>query len=360
MAVTGFYLPPEGTLQRDLTEQQAKEFHDSGAGLLWLDITGTTEEDIAYLRRIFGFHPLALEDCLSDAIHAPKIDDFGSYIFIVVHGINYAAESEIVTTAELNIFLGPNYVVSNHNIPLHSLESVKARVGNDARPMQSGADFLAHAIIDALIDNVLPTIYRMNDAAEEIEELTLRNPHPSTMEDILKLKRSTLRIRRVMTPQREMMNRLSRDNYPAIKSEARIYFRDVYDHLTRIEDLNQSLQDRADNALTIYLSSVTNRQNETMKVLSIVAAIFLPLTLLAGIYGMNFEYMPELTWRWGYFGVLGVMGAVIVGVIWWFWARRWLAWGRGRISRIQSFIATPDKLVHRMMSGIKEEISEGK
>lgn len=130
-----------------------------------------------------------------------------------------------------------------------------------------------------------------------------------------------------------------------IRAEAQIYYRDVYDHLVRIEDLNQTIRDEADNALATYLSAVANRQNETMKVLSIVAAIFLPLTLVAGIYGMNFDYMPELRIPWAYFAVLGFMAVVIIGVIWWFWARNWIAWGRKKAIRVRPFHVAPEKLI---------------
>jgi magnesium transporter len=211
--------------------------------------------------------------------------------------------------------------------------------------MKRGTDFLAHALIDALVDNVLPTIDRMSDFAEEIEEEVLRQPQQATLEAILKLKRSTLRIHRVMAPQREVLNRLSRGEFTPIKGEAQIFYRDIYDHLVRIEDLNQNIRDMADNALSTYLSSVANRQNETMRVLSIVATIFLPLTLLAGIYGMNFEYMPELKWHWGYFMVLGIMGAVIVSVIWRFWASRWIGWGRSQVRRVGLFTVEPERLI---------------
>jgi len=254
-------------------------------------------------------------------------------------------ESDIVETAELELFLGRNFVVSNHSTPLYSTESVRQKVETDSRPMKHGADFLAHTLIDTLIDNVLPTIDQMSDVAQDIEEETIHNPQPPTLEAILKLKRSTLRVHRVMAPQREVMNRLSRGEFPIIRAEAQIYYRDVYDHLVRIEDMNQTIRDGADNALATYLSSVANRQNETMKVLSIVAAIFLPLTLVAGIYGMNFEHMPELKWEWAYFAVLGFMGIVIISVIWWFWARSWLAWGRKKSVWVRPFAVSPEKLV---------------
>lgn len=339
-----YYLSPEGDLRRDLNEKETRAAFESKQGLLWVDITETTEEDGSFLERIFNFHHLAVEDCVSPKIHPPKIDDFGEYLFIVVHGINHVMETDIVETAELAIFLGPYFVVSNHNFPLYSVESIRRLVEDDGRPMKRGADFLAHALVDALIDNVLPTIDKMSEEAEEIEEETIHGPQQATLEAILKLKRSTLRIHRVMAPQREVLNRLSRREFPLIREEALIFYRDIYDHIVRIEDLNQTLRDRADNALATYLSSVANRQNETMRVLSIVATIFLPLTLVAGIYGMNFENMPELKWAWGYFAVLGLIGTVIAGALWWFWARRWIGWGRRQMARVRPFAVEREKL----------------
>ncbi|MDH5696213.1 MAG: hypothetical protein OEZ00_06395, partial [Dehalococcoidia bacterium] len=225
------------------------------------------------------------------------------------------------------------------------VEFVRRRVEEDGRPMRRGADFLVHTLVDALIDNILPTIDKMSDIAEEIEEEVIRNPQQATLEATLKLKRSTLRIHRVMAPQREILNRLSRGEFPVIKEEAQIFYRDIYDHLARIEDLNQTIRDGTDNALATYLSSIANRQNETMKVLSMVATIFLPLTLVAGIYGMNFEYMPELGWEWGYFAVLGLIGTVIAVAVWRFWARNWITWGRRQISRVGPLAVEPRKLV---------------
>ena len=254
-------------------------------------------------------------------------------------------ETEIVETAELAVFLGSHFVVSNHNCPLYSVEAVKQLVTGDDRLMRRGPDFLAYTIIDMLIDNVMPTIDRMSDAAEEIEEETIRNPQQPTLEAILELKRSVLRIHRVMAPQREVLNRISCGGLSLVKSEALMYYRDIYDHLVRIEDLNQTIRDRADNALNTYLSSVANRQNEVMKTLAIVATIFMPLTLLVGIYGMNFENIPELKWSWGYFAVLGLMGFVIAGAMWRFWASQWVTWGRCRVTRVKLFAVEPEKLI---------------
>ena len=344
MPIKAYYMTSDGQLQRDLTESDIVKAVKSGQGLLWVDLPEMTEEDGRFIEQVFGFHHLAVEDCISTKIHPPKIDNFGNYLFLIAHGVNHVVESDIVVTAELSLFLGEKFVVSGHSYTLYSIQAVQQMVEGDGRPMKSGADFLAHAIIDALVDNVMPTVDRMTDVAEEIEVEVIRNPQQNILEGILKLKRSTLRVHRVMAPQRELLNRLSRGEFPLIKTEAQIFYRDVYDHVVRIEDLNQNVLDRADNALATYLSSVANRQNETMKVLSVVATIFLPLTLLAGIYGMNFQYMPELQWRWGYFMVLGIIGVVIIILIWRFWASGWFAWGKRRIAWIKPFMVESKKI----------------
>ena len=344
MAIKTYYLAPDDNLQLDLSKDEIIKAYESKQGLLWVDVAETTEDDGKFLEQDLHFHHLAVEDCTSEQIHPPKIDDFGEYLFIVFHGINHVVESDIVETAELALFLGEHFVVSNHNSPLYCVKAVQQMIEENIRPMKRGTDFLAHALVDALIDNVMPTIDSMSDVAEEIEEAVIRRPQPVTLDGILKLKRSTLRVHRVMAPQRDVLNRLSRGEFPLIKPEAQIFYRDVYDHVVRVEDLNQTIHDRADNALATYLSSVANRQNETMRVLSVVATIFLPMTLLAGIYGMNFEYMPELQWRWGYFAVLGVILLVVLIVIWRFWASGWFAWGKRHIAWTRPFMVNGNKI----------------
>jgi len=344
MPFTAYYLAPDGKLHKNLAEGQVKNSYDSGVGLLWVDTSETTNEDGQFLERVFHFHPLAIEDCISTNIHPPKVDDFEDYIFIIVHGVNYAVESEVVVTAELAIFLGKNYVVSNHSYPLLSIEAVKQLVERDGRPMRRSADFLAYTILDTLVDNVLPTVDKMTEMAENIEEEVVHQPQQSTLEAILKLKRSAVHLHRVMAPQREVLNRISRGDFVLIGEDAKIFYRDIYDHIVRIEDLNQTVRDMTDNALATYMSSVANRQNEVMKVLSIVAAIFLPLGIITGIFGMNFVNMPELNLSWGYYAVLGFIGLAILSVIGLFWARGWINWGRRPVIRIKPFAVDKKKL----------------
>jgi len=324
MSVRSYYLDDLGAMLSGLSDAQMSEALASGKGLLWVDICETAEADGVLLSEVFKFHRLAIEDCIEPQIHPPKIDDYGSYIFLLVHGINHAAgETDVVETAELAVFIGPNYVVSNHNFPLFSVEAVVHHVESDSRPLERGADFLAYLLIDALVDNILPTIDRLSDIADDVEEQAITTSNPATLQSIQRLRRSIRSIHRTMVPQRETLNRLSRGDFPLIRRQTLVYFRDIYDHLVRIDDLNMNIRESADNAITTYLSAIANRQNETMKVLTVAGAIFLPLTLLAGIYGMNFEYMPELGWRYSYFVVIGFMLSVIFGALGFFWRRGW-------------------------------------
>jgi magnesium transporter len=345
MSFTAYYLTPDGDIRSGINEDQVKSSYKSGDGLLWVDISETTNEDGQFLEKVFKFHPLAIEDCISTNIHTPKVDDFGDHIFIIVHGVNYAVESEVVETAELAIFLGKNYVVSNHSFPLLSIEAVKQLVERDGRPMRRSADFLAYSIVDALVDNVLPTVDKMTEIAEDIEEEVIRQPQQPTLAAILKLKRSAVRLHRVMAPQREVLNRISRGDLGLIGEDARIFYRDIYDHIVRIEDLNQTVRDMTDNALATYMSSIANKQNEVMKILSIVAAIFLPLGLITGIFGMNFTNMPQLNLSWGYYAVIGFIGFAILIILGLFWTRGWVNWGRRSISLIKPFMVEKGKLV---------------
>ena len=345
MGYKAYYLSPGGDLRYGLSEEEVRVAFQSKEGLLWVDICEVTEEDGDFMARNFGFHHLSIVDCVSPLIHSPKIDDLGDCLFIIVHGINHMVESDIVETAELGIFLGAHFVVSTHTNPLYSIDSIVKLVEDDGRPLKRGADFLAYIIIDALIDNVLPTIDKMSDVADDIEDEVIRSPRQATLEAILKLKRSILRIHRVMAPQREVLNRMSRREFPIIREESQMFYRDIYDHIVRIEDLGQSLRDRADNALATHLSSVANRQNESMRILALIATIFLPLALIAGIYGMNFAYIPELGWHWGYFSVVGFMGVAIIATLSWFWARRWVDWSRRQVTRVRPFAVEPEKLI---------------
>ena len=324
MIKCAFYMAPSGELTDQLDKEQVRGFLTKKDGLLWIDIEGVTEEDTKLLSDVCGFHPLAVEDCVSRNIHPPKIDDFEDYLFIIVHGINYCIESDVVETTELAIFVGKNYVVTTHDVPMRSVSSLLDRIQKDNRLMRRGADFLMHDLIDALVDNIMPTIDEMNDKSVTVEAEALHNPGKETLAAIMQLKRSILALERVMSPQRGIIDRFSRGEYALIGEKAGIYYRNIFDHLLRIEMLTYNLRDMVESTLSTYLSSVSNRMNEVMKVLTLIATIFIPLTFIAGIYGMNFANMPELQWRYGYFGILIVMAVIGISLAVYFKRRRWL------------------------------------
>jgi magnesium transporter len=324
MIKCAFYLTPDGKLLDQLSIEQIKNFLATGEGLLWVDIEDVTNEDAGLLSNVFRFHPLAVEDCISKNIHPPKIDDFEGYLFIIVHGINYHIESDVVETTELALFLGKNYIVTSHDVPMRSVSSMLDRVRKDGRLMRRGADFLAHDIIDALVDNIMPTINGMDEKNDQLEAEALHEPKRETLMSIMQLKRSILALTRVILPQREIVNRLSRGEYGLISERTQIYYRNIYDHLVRIEMLTLGLRDMTESVLSTYLSSVSNRMNEVMKVLTLIATIFIPLTFIAGIYGMNFANMPELQWRYGYFSILIIMAVIGISLVVYFRRKSWL------------------------------------
>jgi len=324
MIQSAFYLAPDGKLLDQLGIEQIKNFLATGEGLLWVDMEDVTNEDAELLSNVFCFHTLAVEDCVSKNIHPPKIDDFEDYLFIIVHGINYCIKSDVVETTELALFVGKNYVVTSHDVPMRSVSAMVERVRKDERLMRRGADFLAQDIIDTLVDNIMPTIEEMDEKNDQLEAEALHEPKRETLMSIMQLKRSILALTRVILPQREIVNRLSRGEYALISERAQIYYRNIYDHLVRIEMLTLGLRDMTESVLSTYLSSVSNRMNEVMKVLTLIASIFIPLTFIAGIYGMNFANMPELEWKYGYFIILIVMAVIGISLAFYFRRKKWL------------------------------------
>jgi magnesium transporter len=288
MPLTAIHRDAAGHLRLLSEEREIAAAVGDREGLTWVSITRTSEADTALLGRVFGFHPLALQDCLNARYQRPKVDEYADYLFLMLHGVDHVATEELVATTELDLFVGRNFVVSAHLAPVPAVETLAEQAAaGEPRHLERGAAMLAHALVDALVDSVLPTVDRMGDVADTIEEEALERPERELLQAIMRLKRSALRIGRVMGPQRDLLASISRGEYAMFPAETAIYFRDVYDHLARIEDLTQTLRERADYAMTTYHSAISIRQNESMRVLSIVASIFLPLTLLAGIYGMN-------------------------------------------------------------------------
>jgi len=323
--ISSYYRGPDGRLATGLSGEAIGQALASGEGVLWLDLEAATpEEGVPLLAGVLHFHQLTVDDCFNLHVDPARIDDYGDYIFVIAQAIGYQAKSERLQTTELDLFLGPNYVVSFHEQPLPLVDGLRHRCEQDGPELARGADFVAHALLDALVDDYQPAVDELDETLERVEELALAKTQPGILEQILLLKRNVQRLRRTIIPQRDVVNRLARGEFPhVVRPEANIYFRDIYDHVVRVEQLVESVRDLADGVLNTYLSALNNRMNEVMKTLSVIASILLPLTFIASIYGMNFENMPELGWEWGYFGILGAMAAIALGLVFFFRLRRW-------------------------------------
>lgn len=325
MIETYYYPSATSAVNAHLSREEIKDALQNPDGLLWVNLTRPDVDEInQILRDTFQFHPLAIEDCLSNGYQTPKVDDFGNYLFLVVHALpSGSTPINLENTVEINLFLGVNYLVSCANDDAPPIQAVKDRLARDDRLIKNGADFLCHSILDHLVDAYLPLIDGLDEKLEFIEDRVLQQPTSEVLPELLDIKHSLMALRRIVSPQREVMNRLSRDDFPMIDRQSRIYFRDVYDHLVRLQDLSDTLRDIVSGVLDIYLNSTSLRLNEIMKALTVVSTIFLPLSFVAGVYGMNFHYMPELSWRFGYFFVWVVFVSIFVGMLTWFKRRHW-------------------------------------
>ncbi|MBN1935491.1 MAG: magnesium/cobalt transporter CorA [Anaerolineae bacterium] len=320
-----FCLPDQPPLT-DLSLEQIAQALAGKDGLLWVSLERASEQEFAaVLGDTFHFHPLVIEDCQSVGYQAPKVDIFSEYLFLVLHALKPGEGLEQLDLLEFNCFLGANYVVTSHTADeMPPVERVWRRLQRDERPLRQGADFLCHALLDELVDGYMPLIDALDDELDRLEDEVLAQPRTSTLDRILTLKHGILTVRRVIVPQREVLNRLSRDDLPQIVPRHRIYFRDIYDHLVRVHDLSESIRDVVSGTLDTYLSVTSNRLNEVMKALTIVSTIFLPLSFIAGVYGMNFVHMPELRQPWTYPLVWVIFALIAVGMLWMFKKRGWM------------------------------------
>lgn len=259
-------------------------------GLLWVDFSGEPNSSCEpILRETFGFHPLAVDDALQET-HTPKVDDWGDYIYVVLNTLDYDRQppDNSLLVRELDIFLGGNYIVTHHDEPIPALDLVWDACQRDPRHTQAGPDHLLYRIVDFLVAGTMPVVSRLDDEIDDIEDQIFNKPTRDTLEQIFVLKRALLSMRRIITPQREVLNKLARDDYRVIDPQDRIFFRDVYDHLVRLQDLNESMRDLVSGALDTYLSVINNRMNDVMKTLTVITTLFMPISFITGFFGMNF------------------------------------------------------------------------
>lgn len=256
--------------------------------LIWVDLSGDdTSTYQPLLTETFGFHPLAVEDALVET-HLPKVDDWDEYIYLVLYGVDFDQAKLEVDSHEVDVFLGPNYVVTHHTEQVNAVERLRSIYQRDARRLQRGTDFLLFELADAIVADFMPCLDGLDETANDLEDEVFSNPTKETLPRIFALKRAAIHLRRILSPQREVLNRLARDEYRVIDAKERVYFRGVYDHLVRLHDINEGVRDLIGGALDIYLSATSNRLNEVMRILTLVTVLGLPLTFLTGFFGMNF------------------------------------------------------------------------
>ena len=294
----------------------------------WLRIVGHDAAVLAELAEQLRVHPLVLEDVVNVG-QRPKIEDHESYLFAVVDVVTAGADGAL-EEEQVSLLLFERLVVSVQERPSALFRLVEERVRSDRGKMRTmGPDYLAYALIDAAVDHFFPLLERVAARVEEIEDVLLDNPGPETVHTLHQLRRDLLRVRRSTWPLRDMLGSLSRLDSPLVREGTRVWLRDVYDHAVQLIDITESFRETATGMVELYLSSLSNRLNQVMKVLTIISTIFIPLTFIAGIYGMNFNpeagplNMPELNWALGYPAVLAVMIAIGVGMLWMFRRRNW-------------------------------------
>ena len=290
----------------------------------WINVGGVHKlEILEVIGKRFSLHPLILED-IANTDQRPKLDDYETYLFLVLKMLLVTDRQEIAVE-QVSLVLGRDFVLSFQENGIDIFKPVRDRLrGGIGRLRHSGADHLLHALVDAIVDQYFAVLELLGEKIEVLQDLVVSDPNPETLRQIHALKRQLLFLRRAVWPLREAMNNLSRSECPFLQESTKVFFRDVYDHVVQIVDTIETLREMVSASLDIYLSTISYRLNAVMKILTIITTIFMPLTFIVGIYGMNFEHMPELRWEWGYPAVLALMAAVGVGMLVVFRKKRWL------------------------------------
>lgn len=308
----------------DVPHDQCCELIEA-SGVTWIDVTGIHDMKlIEGLGKCLKLHPLTLEDIVN-TIQRPKTEEFSDYIYAVLKTISFDEEEDRLEIEQVSMILGENYLVSFQEKDGNVFNPVRQRLRTAKGRIRSmKADYLAYALMDAVVDHYFLTLERFGDRVESLEDQILGTSNPDSMHDLHRLKRDILRLRKAVWPLREEIGALLKSDSELIRPETRVFLRDLYDHTIQVIDMVETFRDVLGGMHDSFLSSVSNRMNEIMKVLTIIATIFIPLTFIAGVYGMNFEHMPELKWHYGYFLVLGVMFSAAIGLLGYFKIKKWI------------------------------------
>ena len=291
----------------------------------WVDIDGLHRVDILEkLGECYGLHPLVLEDILNTD-QRPKVDDHGDYLYIVVKMLHDKGKGGQIEAEQISLIVGPNFVFSFQESEGDVFDPIRERLRNGkGRIRKMGADYLAYSLLDAVVDYYFVILEKLGERIEFLEEGLVTDPQTQTLREIQNLKREMIFLRKALWPLREVVGALERGESPLFQKTTEVYLKDVYDHTIQVIDTIETFRDMLSGMLDIYLSSISNRLNAVMKVLTIIATVFMPLTFLAGVYGMNFKHMPELEWWWGYPLVWAVMIGIGGFMLFYFKKKKWL------------------------------------
>ena len=308
-----------GYLERHFDPVDISEFRDQDDKVIWVDIEDPTPADMAMLEEEFNFHRLALEDCLHSH-QRPKVEQYEGFIFMVLYEARVDPDSQAMVTIEMELFLGKNFVVTVHDQPIPLIHEIERRWESVTNESDEGASYLAYLLIDGIVDTYFPVLDAFSDRLEQLEIQIFERFDPDVAEDIFTLKKETLELRRLVTPLRDVFLVLLRSRQGYFRDRTYVYFQDVLDHLLRISDGIDTYRELVGSALDAYMTAVSNRTNDTMKKLTVISTVLMSMALIAGIYGMNFRNMPELSWQQGYFFALYAMiavAAILTGLFKW-------------------------------------------
>jgi magnesium transporter len=296
----------------------------AAGAVVWVDLAAPSIPESLILSDTFAFHPLSVEDAMAP-VEYPKAEEYNGYLYVILHGIDFQAAHHGFATHDIDFFLGPNYLVTVHDGTSRSIVELRDHCPRNSKILGEGTVALFHRIVDSLIEHYRPEVEKLEDRLDALEKEVFEDPRPSLVREILDEKRDVSSLRRVITPQRDVVSRLARRDFQIINTEMSFRFRDVYDHLVRIADDALIFQDRITGILDAHLSNVSNRLNEVMKVLTVVSVIFMPLTLLAGLWGMNVA-LPRFPGQESgqFWWICGMCAVVIVAMLALFRRKRWI------------------------------------
>lgn len=314
--------------QQSVREQKIERIADCQIAeqnnwMSWINIDGLHQPDIIrQLGELFKLHPLVQEDILNTD-HRPKIEVHDDYLYIVIKMLQFDDKTESLQSEQISLIVGDNYLLSFQEKAGDLFNGVRERIRSSKKTRQLGPDYLAYALTDAIVDNYFVLLEKFGDAIEDLEQDLLESPRADTLKKIHHFKREMLLLRKAVWPLREVLSSLSRDESVVMSRETRVHLRDVYDHSIHIMDNIETLRDLLSGMLDLYLSSSNQRMNEIMKTLTLFTTTFMPLTFIVGIYGMNFDHMPELHWSWAYPAIMVIMACIAAGLLGYFKWRRW-------------------------------------